>query len=137
MAVLTIDTEEISKLAKEGSEFTMDAEAELSLARLLHIREQIDGIIEKVKAKLEKTATEMDSNFTGLKGDKLKIEYRAFGAEYKMPDPTIVSDEFKISKTTYSIDTKRVKAYEKDAGMLPVGIERVERKKQISIKAIA
>lgn len=137
MAILTIDTDEISKLAKDGSTFVMDAEAETSLARLLFIRDKIDDFVGKVKEKIEQNALELDKNFTGIKGDKLKIEYRAFGAEFAMPNPSVVSDEFKISKTSYSIDTTRVKAYEKTSGVLPVGIDRVERKKQVSIKAIA
>lgn len=136
MSVITIDTEEIAKLAMHGTEVALEEEAETALARLIFLHNQLGTMIAQVKEDIAQKAVAMDSNFSSMKGDKLKVEYRAFGAEFAMPKPLLVDKEFRTEKTTYSIDTKRVKAYETDTGMLPVGIERVERKKQITIKEL-
>jgi len=138
MATITLDTQEIARLSKEGGKFAMNAESEVALARLLFIREKIDEFITEAKAEIEKSALDLDKDFTGLKGDKIKVEYRAFGAEYKIAeDPNLVPREFIKSKTMYSLVTSAIKEHQKNTGMLPIGVEAVERKKQISIKAIA
>jgi hypothetical protein len=72
MATITLDTQEIARLSKEGGKFAMNAESEVALARLLFIREKIDEFITEAKAEIEKSALDLDKDFTGLKGDKIK-----------------------------------------------------------------
>lgn len=137
MSKLTIDTEEISKVCNDASGVMLDMEAEKSLYRLLEIKEQIDEFVEKVKAKIVDSAITVDPHFTALKGDLLKMEYRAYGAVYEMPDHSQVLPEFKVEKTSYSINTKAVEAFEEVSGELPTGIARADRKKQLTIKKLA
>lgn len=136
MAQLIIDSDEIAKICKDGSDFVLDAGAEESLARLLDIQDQIAEFVGQVKKNIETSALKLDGNFTGLKGDKLKIEYRAYGAVYDAPFPETVENTYCTSKRVYSLNTKAIEAYEQEYDGLPEGIMRKERSKQLTIKRV-
>ena len=137
MGVLNLDSDEISRISQNGSHFVLSPENEKDLVKLLDTYEAIGKFIEQVKSNIEANALAIDKNFTGLRGDELKVEYRAFGAVYEMERPEKVPEEFIITKTTKSLDTKRVAMYEEEhGGELPMGVERRERKKIISIKRV-
>lgn len=135
--IITIDTDDIVITAKDGGKFVFDKTAEDKLEKLLEIEDKLDNVIEQVKSNLETNGLELNPDFSGVRGDKIKVEYRAFGALYKLVDPKNASPDFYKTKTTYSLNTELVSAYaENHDGKLPDGIEKVKRQKKISISRL-
>lgn len=135
--IITIDTDDIVITAKDGGKFVFDKTAEDKLEKLLEIKDKLDNVIEQVKSNLETNGLKLNPDFSGVRGDKIKVEYRAFGALYKLVDPKNASPDFYKTKTTYSLNTELVLAYaENHDGKLPDGIEKVKRQKKISISRL-
>jgi hypothetical protein len=135
--IITIDTDDIVITAKDGGKFVFDKTAEDKLEKLLEIKDKLDNVIEQVKSNLETNGLKLNPDFSGVRGDKIKVEYRAFGALYKLVDPKNASPDFYKTKTTYSLNTELVSAYaENHDGKLPDGIEKVKRQKKISISRL-
>lgn len=135
--IITIDTDDIVITAKDGGKFVFDKTAEDKLEKLLEIKDKLDNVIEQVKSNLETNGLKLNPDFSGVRGDKIKVEYRAFGALYKLVDPKNASLDFYKTKTTYSLNTELVSAYaENHDGKLPDGIEKVKRQKKISISRL-
>lgn len=135
--IITIDTDDIVITAKDGGKFVFDKNAEDKLEKLLEIKDKLDNVIEQVKSNLETNGLKLNPDFSGVRGDKIKVEYRAFGALYKLVDPKNASPDFYKTKTTYSLNTELVSAYaENHDGKLPDGIEKVKRQKKISISIL-
>jgi hypothetical protein len=135
--IITIDTDDIIITAKDGGKFVFDKTAEDKLEKLLEIKDKLDNVIEQVKSNLETNGLKLNPDFSGVRGDKIKVEYRAFGALYKLVDPKNASPDFYKTKTTYSLNTELVSAYaENHDGKLPDGIEKVKRQKKISISRL-
>lgn len=135
--IITIDTDDIVITAKDGGKFVFDKNAEDKLEKLLEIKDKLDNVIEQVKSNLETNGLKLSPDFSGVRGDKIKVEYRAFGALYKLVDPKNASPDFYKTKTTYSLNTELVSAYaENHDGKLPDGIEKVKRQKKISISRL-
>jgi hypothetical protein len=135
--IITIDTDDIVITAKDGGKFVFDKNAEDKLEKLLEIKDKLDNVIEQVKSNLETNGLKLNPDFSGVRGDKIKVEYRAFGALYKLVDPKNASPDFYKTETTYSLNTELVSAYaENHDGKLPDGIEKVKRQKKISISRL-
>lgn len=135
--IITIDTDDIVITAKDGGKFVFDKTAEDKLEKLLEIKDKLDNVIEQVKSNLETNGLKLNPDFSGVRGDKIKVEYRAFGALYKLVDPKNTSPDFYKTKTTYSLNTELVSAYaENHDGKLPDGIEKVKRQKKIRISRL-
>lgn len=135
--IITIDTDDIVITAKDGGKFVFDKNAEDKLEKLLEIKDKLDNVIEQVKSNLETNGLKLNPDFSGVRGDKIKVEYRAFGALYKLVNPKNASPDFYKTKTTYSLNTELVSAYaENHDGKLPDGIEKVKRQKKISISRL-
>ena len=135
--IITIDTDDIVITAKDGGKFVFDKTAEDKLEKLLEIKDKLDNVIEQVKSNLETNGLKLNPDFSGVRGDKIKVEYRAFGALYKLVDPKNASPDFYKTKTTYSLNTELVSAYaENHDGKLPDGIEKVKRQQKISISRL-
>ena len=135
--IITIDTDDIVITAKDGGKFVFDKTAEDKLEKLLEIKDKLDNVIEQVKSNLETNGLKLNPDFSGVRGDKIKVEYRAFGALYQLVDPKNASPDFYKTKTTYSLNTELVSAYaENHDGKLPDGIEKVKRQKKISISRL-
>jgi len=135
--IITIDTDDIVITAKDGGKFVFDKTAEDKLEKLLEIKDKLDNVIEQVKSNLETDGLKLNPDFSVVRGDKIKVEYRAFGALYKLVDPKNASPDFYKTKTTYSLNTELVSAYaENHDGKLPDGIEKVKRQKKISISRL-
>lgn len=135
--IISIDTDDIVITAKSGGKFVFDKSAEDKLEKLLEIKDKLDNVIEQVKSNLETNGLKLNPDFSGVRGDKIKVEYRAFGALYKLVDPKKAPQEFYKTKTTYSLNTDLVSAYvENHDGELPDGIEKVKRQKKISISRL-
>lgn len=143
MSLITLDTDRISQLFAKSTNAGIDPEAEQALLEVLDLKEKLDAFLGTLEKEIEKKALEAEGEYwSGSKGDKIKIEYRAYGAIYS-PAETIdkVGDDFKTAKfvpehTDYSLNTKAIEEYVLKHKDLPNGIKENDRKKRVSIKKI-
>lgn len=135
MSTILLDSDQIAELCKTSEGFALDQSAEESLVKLLDIQDQINKFVEEVKTKIAENASKVEPDFTSISGDRVKLEYRSFGAEFEMENEDLVDTMFKNYKPPKAeIDTKAVKEYLKLTGNLPLGIKQRERKKTLIIK---
>ena len=81
--IVKVNAGELLRLEKDGEGIMFDPKAEDAIARLLEIKNEVDGAVEYLKSEIERQALEFNPNFTGLKGSKIKINYSAAGSRYK------------------------------------------------------
>ena len=131
------------QIISEGSKIVSENNptAEDAIDWLLTVKAWADETIERLKENMALTAEKDYQNFTGLKGNKVQVQYRAFGAMYKLNenfDPERDYDPALMSrKETYSLNSKAVENVEREVGELPPFISKCERPKTITIKKIA
>ena len=132
---ITVDTDQVAGLKKEGDKILISSEGEAVILKLFELQSLIDGAIKEVKAQLEVSALKMDPNFVSIQGDEIKVAYRSFGVRYKI-DPQYVKQlpkELYVERTSWGPNVKAIDAYVDEKGSLPLGIDAPERPKKISI----
>lgn len=135
--IVKVNSAEILRLEKDGEGIIFDPKAEDAIVRLLEIKNEVDGAIEYLKSEIERQALEFNPNFTGLKGEKIKINYSASGAKYKETgDIKFHRDAFWTKKTVWSLDSKAIDEYKAKFYKLPKGVQEVHRKKSIRISEV-
>lgn len=135
--IVKVNAGEILKLEKNGEGIIFDSKAEDAIVRLLEIQKEVDGAIEYLKSEIERQALEFNPNFTGLKGEKIKINYSASGARYKdIGGVKFHREKFWSKKTVWSLDSKAIDEYKAKNYKLPKGIQEVNRKKTIRISEV-
>jgi hypothetical protein len=133
---MNIDIEKLKKLTADADKIFISPEGEEVLIQLLAIQEQVDEAIKAAKAKLEKTALELNPLFSSIQADKIKVFYRAYGSKYKIDESKVqfIPKELYTIKTTYAAETDAVDQYiDQHEGKIPDGISEPDREKQISI----
>lgn len=131
---MKIDIEKIPDLVANADAIFLTADGERHLLALLDIRDQVEAAIDAAKAMLETKAGEINPDFNSIQGDAIKVSYRYFGAKYYLDDSLVdqVDRElYKVSKR-YNVDSKAVENWIETHKGMPVGINEVERKKQIT-----
>ena len=131
---MKIDIEKIPDLVANADAIFLSADGERHLLALLDIRDQVEAAIDAAKAMLETKAGEINPDFSSIQGDAIKVSYRYFGAKYYLDDSLVdqVDRElYKVSKR-YNVDSKAVENWIETHKGMPVGINEVERKKQIT-----
>ena len=131
---MKIDIEKIPDLVANADAIFLSADGERHLLALLDMRDQVEAAIDAAKAMLETKAGEINPDFNSIQGDAIKVSYRYFGAKYYLDDSLVdqVDRElYKVSKR-YNVDSKAVENWIETHKGLPVGINEVERKKQIT-----
>lgn len=135
--IVKINAGEILKLEKDGEGIIFDSKAEDAIVRLLEIQKEVDGAIEYLKSEIERQALEFNPNFTGLKGEKIKINYSASGAKYKdIGGVKFHREKFWSKKTVWSLDSKAIDEYKAKFYKLPKGVQEIRRKKTIRISEV-
>lgn len=132
---ITVDTDQVAGLKKEGDKILFSSEGEAVIVKLLELSSLVNDAIQDVKLQLEKSALELDPNFVSIQGDEIKVAYRAFGVRYKI-DPQYVSQlpkDLYETRVSYGPNVKAIDAYVDEKGALPLGIDTPERPKKISI----
>lgn len=133
---IVIDTDDIVISANSAGEFVFDGDAEKHLLNLIETQEKLEKVIAQVKTKLAEEGLKLNPHFAGVRGDSIKVGYSAHGAVYSVEDGVKAKD-FVTTKTTYSIDKKKVDDYVKNnGGEIPAGIAMNERKKSITISKV-
>lgn len=131
---MKIDIEKLGELVANADAIFLSADGERHLLALLDIRDQVEAAIDAAKAMLETKAGEINPDFNSIQGDAIKVSYRYFGAKYYLDDSLVdqVDRElYKVSKR-YNVDSKAVENWIETHKGMPVGINEVERKKQIT-----
>ena len=135
--IVKVNAGEILRLEKDGESIVFDPKAEDAIARLLEIKNEVDGAVEYLKSEIERQALEFNPNFTGLKGSKIKINYSAAGSRYKdTGEIKFHREKFWTKKIVWSLNSKAIEDYKAKYRKLPKGIAEVNRKKTIRISEV-
>lgn len=135
--IVKVNSGELLRLEKDGEGIMFDPKAEDAIARLLEIKNEVDGAVEYLKSEIERQALEFNPNFTGLKGSKIKINYSAAGSRYKdTGEIKFHREKFWTKKTVWSLNAKAIEDYKAKYRKLPKGIAEVSRKKTIRISEV-
>lgn len=134
---IQINPADIVRLQEDASSLIFNPDAEQALLQLLELQGVIGQAIEAVKLAIIQQGLQYNPNFTSVSGDRIKANYSAAGAKYKINASEVkrFRPPYFVPKTTYAIDSKLVEKYEmKHRGRLPKGIVKVERNKNLSLK---
>lgn len=136
--VLTVDLDDLGKLAYDGQNVVLEPEAEQALIQLLELQKRVNEAVDNAKSMVEQRALEHNPNFTSVQASKLKVGYQFFGMKYSIDNEHLddLSQEFYKTETKYSPVSAAIDKYVKDEGKLPLGIIERERSKTITIKPI-
>ena len=135
--IVKVNAGELLRLEKDGEGIMFDPKAEDAIARLLEIKNEVDGAVEYLKSEIERQALEFNPNFTGLKGSKIKINYSAAGSRYKdTGEIKFHREKFWTKKIVWSLNSKAIEDYKAKYRKLPKGIAEVNRKKTIRISEV-
>lgn len=133
--LITIDPNDIVKLAKEGEKFVFKPEAEQSLKQLLLLQEQVDNAVEQAKEAIGKAGREIDPDFKGVVGEDVHCVYREYGKKYKYDyDKEADARPFLSEVQYFNVDSDKVDKYVEEVGELPDGVYENEREPKLSIK---
>lgn len=137
---ITIDTNEIAELVAEADEILVSASGEEALLRLMEIQETVNSAVEDAKKQLEQSALRLNPNFRSIRGDRVKVSYRPFGAAYEYDEnklANLLKADFVDRSIKYTLNTKAIKTYIKTNGQLPQGITPKPRRKRIVIQGVS
>lgn len=137
--ILTIDTEKIGELVQNGKDILFTPGAEKALIELMELEATVAAALDDARHQIEEKGLAINQNFTGVVGDNVKVGYRYFGSKYRITPgyeqellehyPNMVERTVKVS-----LIGKAVEAFQKESGSIPMGIDSIDRKKQITIK---
>jgi hypothetical protein len=132
---MKIDIEKLEKLVTDADKIFLTADGEDVLVQLLDIQKQVELAITAAKIKLEETALKINPNFSSIQSDRIKVYYRSYGARFRIDESYLdqVPVELYSTKVTYSPDVKAIEKYVDEHKGVPLGIDEVERPKQLSI----
>jgi len=132
--IITINTNAIVQLSKEGGELLWRPEAREQLIKFLKLEKFIQELKEQIKKKIVESALQLmpEAQFTGIKDPEISCLYRAYGGKYQITDQQMAMPFLK-KEVRYVIDTKKVEDYIRKNGTLPEGIAERERSKTLSI----
>lgn len=138
MAIVKVDTDEVSLLVKQGSDIVMNPKAENALVQLLYLQDMIDKAVEVAKSAIEKKALEYNPNFSVIVADKVKIGYRTYGTKYSIDKDNFdkLPEAFYTKRISYSPNSKEIDKFIEEHNGLPLGINENDRTKKISMKLI-
>lgn len=135
--IIKVNTADILKLEKDGETILFNQEAEEAIAKLLEMKRELDGALDYLASSIERQALEYNPNFTGLKGDLIKINYSASGAKYKdLGTVRRRCEKFWTKKVSWQLNSKAVDEFVARRGNLPKGIVEIHRKKSIRISEV-
>ena len=132
--IIKIDMREMGMLATESNSFIFKPSAEQALLRLHETILMLQALEDSVKQQIGILGKELNPNFKGVLGDKVKCIYRKFGAKYEYDWKKKADCEpFLKKKEYFSVDADKVNKYFKEVGELPEGISEKLREETLSI----
>lgn len=124
----------LEKLTEDAGEIFISPDGEQVLIDILEAETKINEIKERAKLKLAEAAAKINSNFSSIQADNVKVFYREYGAKYYLDESQkdLVPDGMVEEKVSYSVNSKAVEEFVKTKGGMPTGIKEVERSKTLS-----
>ena len=141
MAQIILDTDKITALFLQSVDGGINPEAESAIIEVLDLQDKLNSFVATLAEEIEKKSLEYNQFWSGSRGSKVAIEYRAYGAIYSAKDFDKVGDEFKTKKVIpetvkYSLNTETIEKYVLENKATPEGITENVRTKQVSIKRL-
>ncbi len=133
--IVTVDLANVEMLVEHGKDIFLTPEAEASIVALLDLQERIKEAVDRMKGMIAAAGEAHNPNFTSIKGDNVRIQYRQYGGKYAI-DVTRVQElptDLYDTKVSYSPKTKEIDKWTEEHGGLPLGINERERAKTVSI----
>lgn len=135
---MNIDTSVLARnLKEEAGKIYISPDGENVLVDLLELQEQVEQAIKLVKDVLVVEGSAVNPNFTSIQGDRVKVYYRSYGQRFYIDEAHVelapVELYTKELKTTYKIDSGAVEKWIDEKGVMPAGINEVDRPKTLSI----
>lgn len=131
---INIDTD-LQYLTNDGKHIVVRQEAEEAILKLFEAKEQIEQAISDLKSKIAQEVEKLPVAISTIKTSKLRVYYRSYGARYTIDRAYLpeLDKNFYETKVTYSAKIKEIDAFVTENGVLPVGINEVDRPKTLSI----
>lgn len=133
--IVTVDLANVEMLVEHGKDIFLTPEAEASIVALLDLQERIKEAVDRMKGMIAAAGEAHNPNFTSIKGDRVRVQYRQYGGKYAV-DESHLADLPKAlyeAKLSYSPNTKEIDKWVDEHGGLPLGINERERAKTVSI----
>lgn len=133
--VLRFDPTALVEATEKAGELVLNPAAEDVIVKVLEIEQQVAEAVKTIKSEIERQGLEVNSNFTSVTSDKLKVNYSPSGAEFgydakkrkRFPEPLFTR------RVTYSPNSKEIKKYREKTGRWPAHVFLNERKKTIRL----
>ena len=110
-------------IGTKADKIVLKPEAEKALLELVKYRDRINNLTDEVLVRIGRAGKEINPNFKGVIGDKVRCVYRRYGAKYKYEWNKLDKLEpFIIHKDWTSVDAGAVDKYLEENGELPDGI---------------
>lgn len=137
MTQIVIDTDRIPELIKEGGKLVLRPEADSAIAELLTMLDHLEAAKTKIAEQIKEAALQVDPNFKGVVGERVKAIFRTYGEKYTYDYRRKDELEAFLKETVYTkVDSKKVDEYIKEVGELPEGITEKDREAKLSISLI-
>ena len=134
--VITIDLDTVNQMALEGGKLMYTPEAEEAIVALLTLQELIDKKVDYIKGQIAEAGKDLDPNFKGVVGERVKSIYRTYGEKYRWDGYAETPKEVLKTVTTIKVDGPAIDTWIKEKGEFPKGIEEKERTPVLSLKLI-
>lgn len=97
---ITIDLDDLHKLAFDGADIALDPTAEEAIVSLLELQQAIDEAVSEAKVAIKERALAYNPNFTKVVGDRVSVNYQAAGAVYALDEKQIAKPDQLIITVT-------------------------------------
>jgi hypothetical protein len=132
--IIKIDPNKMTLFAQEGERFIFKPEAEENIIELHKTIKMLQDLEEKVKEGIGRAGRELNPNFRGVIGKKIKCIYRKYGSKYNYDWKNKEKCEpFLKRKEYFSVDADKVDKYIEEVGEVPEGIFESPREERLSI----
>lgn len=108
-------------------------EGEDLLAEFFTLKQKVLETEALIKEKIEKKGCELNPDFSGIEGDKVRVSYHQYGAKYQISAENITAIPPQFYKTKYTPNSTVIDTYFRENHSLPEGISQAQRKKSIRV----
>lgn len=97
---ITVDLDDLHKLAFDSGDIALDPEAERSLISLLELQQAIEIAISEAKTAIKEKALSYNPNFTKVVASRVSVNYQASGSIYGLDEKQIAKPDQLIITVT-------------------------------------
>lgn len=133
--ILTIDTDQLSNLVKDGDKILFTPEGEKVLVTFKKIQALVEEADKEIRHKIESTAKTLDKNFKTISGDIVSATLVERGEKYYVDESLLekMDKTFYEKRVEYKPVTKEIDKFRKAKGALPLGINEPSRTASLTI----